>query len=423
VAETGPDDTTRYQMLETLRQYALERLDETGVVDEFRRRHATYYARFAEDAGAALVGRDEVAWRPRVAAERDNLRAAVYWAIDRDDDTDATFALRIIAALVYEAIMDPPAGVGAWAERALEPASRSTAPQRMAVFGAAAYEAANLNRYEVVAARAAEALSDGVDADSLAPGIAWFAASMRLNQTGNQSEGVRLGIDAIHILEPVGIDVFGVLMLHCMVSYFAIEAGDLETARAYAESALALARRIENPSALMSALMNLARASERDDPVRALEAFEQAIALGRAGATQLVMGMALVGVARLRARSGDRAAALHALRAALVDSDHVGFRPIVTEVLGPGAEILIRVGRPATAVTLSGSVLDGALAEIMVSSDRNAELERMLAGVREELGPDEYDRAFARGAVMSYEEIVEFVLDDLQLAAPEAGDA
>ena len=127
VAEIGPADTTRYQMLETLREHARERLDVAGDADEIRLRHAQYYARFAEEAGAALVGRDEFAWRSRVDADRDNLRAAVYWALDCDDDEDALLALRIIAALAYEALMDPPGGVGVWAERAFDVALRSSA--------------------------------------------------------------------------------------------------------------------------------------------------------------------------------------------------------------------------------------------------------------------------------------------------------
>ena len=96
IAETSASGTTRYQMLETLRQYARERLDTAASADEWRRRHAEHYAVFAEEAGAALLGPDELAWRARVDAELDNLRAAVTWALDRDDD-DRVLALRIIA--------------------------------------------------------------------------------------------------------------------------------------------------------------------------------------------------------------------------------------------------------------------------------------------------------------------------------------
>jgi predicted ATPase/class 3 adenylate cyclase len=421
VAETGPGDTTRYQMLETLRQYAQERLDLAGDTDQFRRRHAEYYAGYAVEAGAALVGRDELAWRPRINAERDNLRAAVYWALDRDDDDDAHFALRIIASLAYEAVMDPPGGVSAWAERAVDVASRSRVRERTAVLGAAAYEASNLAQHALVASRASDALRDGVDADSIAPGIASFAAVSIVWQQGDQPEAVRLSIEAAQTLEHAGTDTFGIVMHRCAASYFAVEAGDFATGRQQAAHALDLARQIENPSATMSALCNLARSSEHDDPANALDAFEQAIALGHAGATQLMMGDALLGVARLRTH--DRPAALAALGEAIACATRVGFRPMGTEVVAGAAEVLLRIGEYSTATVLAGSLLEGALAWIMMSGERNAELERALVAARAQLGADQYQHLFARGAAMSYEEVLEFALEDVHRALAEATDA
>src|SRR6516162_1116852 len=71
----GPE--ARYRLLETLRQYALERLRQRGKLDAVQRRHAQHFAAFAKQAGTALLGPDELAWRPRLRAEQDNLRAAV----------------------------------------------------------------------------------------------------------------------------------------------------------------------------------------------------------------------------------------------------------------------------------------------------------------------------------------------------------
>ena len=120
VAEETPEDTTRYQMLETLGQYARERLDEHGDTDAWRRRHAEHFADWAEDAGPGLVGRDELTWRAREHVELDNLRAAVTWALDRDDPDDIGLALRVIGALAVDLVrIDSATGIGAWAERAL----------------------------------------------------------------------------------------------------------------------------------------------------------------------------------------------------------------------------------------------------------------------------------------------------------------
>ena len=97
-------------MLETLGQYARERLDEHGEIDRWRRRHAEYFAAWAEEAGPGLLGPDEFAWRTRENAELDNLRAAVTWALDRDDPDDIGLALRIIGALADETTDQPGRG-------------------------------------------------------------------------------------------------------------------------------------------------------------------------------------------------------------------------------------------------------------------------------------------------------------------------
>jgi predicted ATPase/class 3 adenylate cyclase len=409
VVEREAADTTRYQMLETLREHALDRLALAGAVDKFRGRHAEYYANFAERAGAALVGRDELAWRPRVSAERDNLRAAVYWALDQGDEV-ALLGIRIIAALAYEAVMDPPGGVGAWAERALDVALPSSVPERMAVLGAAAYEAGNRAEDDLVLRRAAAAFAFGVHPDAVAPGLVWFAANQAVAQRGDQREAMRREMEGADQLERLSIDPFGVALLRAGASYYGGEAGEHEKAVEQAGLALETARRIENPSAILSGLFNLAHATRDSDPAGALLLFEQAIALSKAGATQLIMGPALAGVALLQILTQDRVAALGSLLEAIEYSNRVGFRPLVVEVLGPGAQILLRDGQHEIATVLAGSLLEGALAGILVSSARNAALEAALASVREGMGEAEFGRLYDIGTDMSYEGVVDFAL-------------
>jgi predicted ATPase len=64
VAEPGAGEHPRYQLLETLRQYAEDRLDAAGT-DRYRRRHAHHFAAFAIEVGRGLRGPHELAWRDR----------------------------------------------------------------------------------------------------------------------------------------------------------------------------------------------------------------------------------------------------------------------------------------------------------------------------------------------------------------------
>ena len=135
VGDRAADGSTRYSMLETLRAYARERLDETDDADRWRRRHAEHYAEFAEHAGSGLEGPDEFVWRERVRAELDNLRAAIGWALDSTPTADAQLGLRIVAALAYAAVIDMTSGVGAWTERAVPRADETTPGRRTAILG------------------------------------------------------------------------------------------------------------------------------------------------------------------------------------------------------------------------------------------------------------------------------------------------
>ena len=72
----GADEAPRFAMLETIREYAVERLEESGDVDELRRRHADYFLALAEEAEPNLRG-SPGDWLDRLEAEHDNFRAAL----------------------------------------------------------------------------------------------------------------------------------------------------------------------------------------------------------------------------------------------------------------------------------------------------------------------------------------------------------
>jgi non-specific serine/threonine protein kinase len=91
-------DATRYAMLETVRQYAQERLEDAGEGAAMRDRHLAYVVAFAERAAPELVRNDQLAWLARLDHERENLLAAHAWC---DHATDgAALGLRLVYALL-----------------------------------------------------------------------------------------------------------------------------------------------------------------------------------------------------------------------------------------------------------------------------------------------------------------------------------
>jgi predicted ATPase/DNA-binding XRE family transcriptional regulator len=93
----GYDGRSRFGMLETVREYTVGQLVASGEAEEMRRRHAAYYLALAEAAEREWDRPDEWEWMRRLVSVRDNLRAALRWALDA---RDAAVALRLNAALL-----------------------------------------------------------------------------------------------------------------------------------------------------------------------------------------------------------------------------------------------------------------------------------------------------------------------------------
>ena len=70
----------RYWMLETIHEYAREKLKESGEEEALGREHALYFMRLAEEAEPGLIGDKQAEWLNRLEDEHDNLRAALRWA-------------------------------------------------------------------------------------------------------------------------------------------------------------------------------------------------------------------------------------------------------------------------------------------------------------------------------------------------------
>jgi predicted ATPase len=81
----GESEDRRFSMLEPIRQYARERLEESGEEAEARHRHAQYVLHLAERARVGLAGADQARWLDRLEREHDNLLAAMAWVAAAGD--------------------------------------------------------------------------------------------------------------------------------------------------------------------------------------------------------------------------------------------------------------------------------------------------------------------------------------------------
>jgi predicted ATPase/transcriptional regulator with XRE-family HTH domain len=86
----------RFVMLETLREYALEQLDEAGERGTLQQRHAADVLALVEEAEPHLIAQEHSSWLCRLSEDQDNIRAALRWALEQDDPS---LGLRLVGSL------------------------------------------------------------------------------------------------------------------------------------------------------------------------------------------------------------------------------------------------------------------------------------------------------------------------------------
>jgi non-specific serine/threonine protein kinase len=92
------DGGSRFVMLETIREFAREKLEESGEVEALCDRHCDYFLQLAEDAEQETFGKEAALWMKRLDAEVNNLRAALEWSLT--SESRAQKGLRLAGALV-----------------------------------------------------------------------------------------------------------------------------------------------------------------------------------------------------------------------------------------------------------------------------------------------------------------------------------
>ncbi len=155
----------RYRLLETIRQYGLEKLVEASEAGELRARHRDWYLAQAERAEVELRGPNQLDWVERLEWNCDNLRAALAWCLDTGDQVSA---LRMAGSLGIYWRHHGRGGEGrVWLERALGPSDAPPGVRGKALLWSAALSG-DWARAEVITGEALLNLQDAGDPSDLA---------------------------------------------------------------------------------------------------------------------------------------------------------------------------------------------------------------------------------------------------------------
>ncbi|MFL5760008.1 MAG: ATP-binding protein [Thermomicrobiales bacterium] len=274
----------RLTMLETLREYGLEQLEERGEAEGLRSRHAQYYVELAETAAARRRGPDEAGWGERLDQEHDNIRAALKWLLARGHGEPA---LRLAGALWPFWLERGHLTVGRrWLSEALdlpiEPATAEQGRRVKALVGAArlAIDQAAYDEAETYSAQAVVLAREGQSRAGLMNAL--NTQGLLERERGDYQKASSCHEDALAVAQELE-DQLGMADALTGLAYTAMFTGDMARGSAFGEQSLAILRAAGDKRGLAAALIAIAAAAEHTGAFAQAEALaSEALALFQA---------------------------------------------------------------------------------------------------------------------------------------------
>jgi predicted ATPase/class 3 adenylate cyclase len=276
-------DEPRYWLLDTTREYALERLEANGEVDTTRQRAAAYFLKLAEQAEPHLSGPEQQAWMDRLETEHDNLRAALNWSLEADD---VETGLRLATSLTTFWYIRGHAREGRrWLEATAEQARRhpSLAALRAKAMSGAAYHAAyGLGDFPSAFALAEASLALAQDTgDKPEIARALYRLGSVASQRGEDQRAATYFTEALAVYREIG-DEFGIASSLSSLGLLATVLGEPKRAADLLTDALARFRALGERRGAAMTLGNLGHlAREQGDLEDAVKYQEEALSLNR----------------------------------------------------------------------------------------------------------------------------------------------
>jgi predicted ATPase/DNA-binding XRE family transcriptional regulator/Tfp pilus assembly protein PilF len=365
-----PNTRTRYGMLEPVRQYALEKLDESEEAGEVRLRHALYYLDLAEEAEPRIKGHDQVEWLDRLEAENDNLRAAIGRSLEAGD---ALTAARFGWALgIY------------WVMRARREEGRLLMEQTLASDLPAPPRARTL-----------------------------FALALCVNGSRDDQRLMEISEESAALFRRAG-DRHGEAHALLVLSFAALQLGEFDRATRVLEKALEGFREHEDAWGSAHSLNHLAVVSlRRSDYPRAARYAEEALAVTRRSGDRLGANVALHLLAHAAWESDEHGRAAWYFREALVLASEAADKTSSAYCIQGLADVAGARGEPRRAARLLGAaeaLLETAGLPIYVTTDHDLH-QRVASAARELLGERAWTAAHDEGRTMGFEEAVAYALE------------
>jgi predicted ATPase/class 3 adenylate cyclase len=355
----------RYQMLETVRQYAQERLNQLGSADDTRARHLAYYLALAEKARPELAGPQQGVWLAQLDLERENLLTANAWC-DRNDE-GARLGLKLVHSVKPY-----------WFVRGLLGLGQRVTVDALARAGA---QERSLLRCQVLA----DAGQLGCWMGRYADARGYLEESLAIaREIGDQRM-------VAAVLQPLGIATLG--------------QGDMAASRRHLDEALALARTLGNKRELLAAVNALAQLLRVEGNLDAAEPlYENVLVLARELGDRESIAIGLLNLAMVAIGRGSCDRAKHMLLEVMAIAEEIGSKPAGQSVLEVSAGLGALLQQWERAARLFG-IAEAQTEQTGLHRDPadDAFLVPLMAKAREALGAAGFAAAELDGRALSYE--------------------
>ncbi len=367
----GPEGEPRFFMLETIQQYARERLRESSETEAYQREHAKYFVDLAERAAPELSGPRQEQWSTRLRYEYDNLRAALTWSLA---GADPVLGARLTGALSEFWYYEGPISDGEkWIEAAL------------------------LWRDNVPPGTLAKVLNGA--------GIMAFAR-------GDSEQGKLWNGEALEIARSHHDKYNWAWALFWLSAHTTTNPDEYEEGVALCEEAIALYKEIDYKSGLAwtyNQIGELTRLSK--DYSRAREAYNKSLAICRETGNRRREAIALLNLSYVALYQGEyEQAEIYALEGlALLRELKLKYHSVIglAMLAGPIAA-QGRAERAAKLLGASESIFERM--SVALQAADQVEIDRFIDLTRAQLEPETFELVWSEGRAMSYEQAMEFAL-------------
>jgi non-specific serine/threonine protein kinase len=406
------DQEPRYRLLETIRQYVLEKLSESGEGEPIRNQHLGYFLKLAERAEQEMQGAEQKAWFDRLEVEHDNFRAALRWSLE-SGGARAEAGLRVAGSLWWFWDIRGYKGEGIdWLERTLTlsasqaPADLVTRAKALCELGVLKFDPARLEEGLALARTLGPA-----GRESMA--LAFWSLGACVGFQADYVQAKSLEEEGLKLFRELGIP-WGICDTLTFLGRVNIQMGDYQQAAVLLEESLRLARQTRNGNEIGFALWHLGLVSmARGDYEQATPLLEESLAQYKeiknySGITYLLGDLGIAAI-----RKGDTQQATSCYKEALTMYWELGYERDTAVGLEQLAHAAVVCKQPERAARLLGAAeaLRESSGEALYPYQR-PEYESCLEALRPQLDEATLAALWAAGRAMTVKQAVAYALEE-----------